>query len=133
MAAGYILRWIVSRWQNLNTRDQASLASAVDVVESWCKNNQIARGGRRDNIERLWRKYQSVSHLWAAYQLMYDCSMRYANKRLPSIDDLKCFYGTAYWLLEQAAQIVPKRRRPGDAILSRDEAWVGMPAYAVED
>jgi len=118
IASGYILRFIVSRWQNMETRDSASLASAASSIEEWCSKNAIY-GGKQQNVTRnIWKKYQGVSHLWAAWQMMLDAEI---NPTTPA--GFMIFCGTAQWLLEQGAAIVPKGRRAGETLLALGDAW----------
>ena len=72
VASGYILRWIISRWQNPATKNDASLTRAASIIEEWCKQQCIAGGGSQNLVRYLWPKYKSVSHLWAAFYIAQD-------------------------------------------------------------
>ena len=116
VAAGYILRRIISR--SMANLPDASLAEAAGAVEFWCKNHHIVGGGT-DNVRRnLWPKYQPVSHLWAALQIVQSGQLDLATP-----DGFGRWLGTAYMLRELGCSIVPKRRRPGNTVLSRPSTW----------
>lgn len=118
IACGYMLRFMVSRWQDEDTRHLASIAQAANVVEEWCTVNRIY-GGKRQNLTRMiWKKYGKVSHLWAAFYTMLNAEIDVSTPR-----GFLFFCGTAQWLLECGATIVPKGRRAGEAILRLDQAW----------
>lgn len=118
VVSGFILRWIVSRWHNSSTRNEASLAKAASVVEEWAKQHQIAGAKKQNVIRNIWRKYSSVSHLWAALHLAQE-----GNVDITTPFGFSAFCGTAQWLLEQAAVIVPIGRRADEAVLPIDRAW----------
>jgi hypothetical protein len=118
IASGYILRWIVSRWQTSDTRNQGSLARAARAVEEWGKSHKIVGTGKQHITRHVWAKYSSVSHLWAALHLMEEAEINASTS-----SGFVLFCSTAQWLLEQGAAIVPMGRRDGDAILSLDSAW----------
>lgn len=124
IAVGYILRWIVSRWLDPNLRNDASLTRAVSVVEEWCTTHSIKGGGAQNITRNLWPKYRSVSHFWAAFYVIQD-----AGIEIHTPDGFSSFLSTAQWLLEMASNIVPRGRRPGEAILSRENAWQVPPSY----
>lgn len=118
VACGYMLRFMVSRWLNEDSRHLASIAQAANSVEEWCTVNGIY-GGKKQNLTRVvWKKYGKVSHLWAAFHAMRD-----AELDPTTADGFLVFCGTAQWLLECGATIVPKGRRAGEAILRLDQAW----------
>ena len=125
-ACGYILRRIVSLHQHIETRGTASLNEAATTVERFCHANRIVGGGRRHVIHRLWRKYRSVSHFWAAWSIIQDSG--YGEKAIPEWFPMFC--GTAQWLLEQGVAITPKKGRKGQTILNSAEAWT-LPASRV--
>lgn len=118
IAAGYIVRWVVSRSLSPGTRAQASLNAAAGKIEEWCKTHRITGGGRQNIIRHLWPSYKPVAHLWASFYLMLD-----AGIDLCTIDGFKSFLGTAQWLLEKAVTFVPNGRRAGETLLSRAETW----------
>lgn len=118
VASGYILRWIVSRWDNESTRAEATLNCAAGKIVDWLKANKLFRGASRDTVQRYWRDYQSVSHFWAAWELVGLAGIDHATP-----DGFRLFLSTAHWLLHRGAEIVPVRRRAGEAILSRAVAW----------
>lgn len=123
-ASGYVLRWIVSRWQQPATRNTASLRQAAATVEEWCANHRI-HGGKVQHVTRnLWPKYRSVSHLWAAHQLMQATA---EDPCTPA--GFETFCGTAQWLLEQGAAVVPVGGRAGETVLSIADAWVIPESY----
>ena len=124
IVVGYILRWIVSRWRDPNVRNEASLAQAASAIEEWSRSNGITGGGWQNITRNLWPKYKSVSHLWAAFYMMQDLEI---DIRTP--DGFQTFLSTAQWLLETASNIVPKGRRAGEAILSREHAWQVPASY----
>jgi hypothetical protein len=124
IAVGYILRWIVSRWLDPNLRNEASLTRAVSVFEEWCTTSSVKGGGAQNITRNLWPKYRSVSHFWAAFYVIQDAGI---DMRTP--DGFSSFLSTAQWLLETASNIVPRGRRPGEAILSRENAWQVPPSY----
>ena len=124
LASGYVLRWVVSRWQQSETRSEASLTRAIGVIEEWCRTNRVGGGGTENIKKHLWPKYKSVSHLWAAWFILQDVDVD-----LMTPDGLSEFFSTAHCLLQKAAAIVPKRRRVGEAFLSIDEAWQIPPAF----
>jgi hypothetical protein len=118
IAAGFILRWVVSRWRDPATKSYASLTVAAKVIKEWCQKHRIKGGGSQHVIRNLWPKYKSVSHLWAAFYIMQDAKV---DIRTP--DGFQLFLSTAQWLLETATKIVPTGRRPGEAVLSLEQAW----------
>jgi hypothetical protein len=118
IAAGYILRWIVSRWRDPVAKSEASLTQAVGAIEQWCKNYGIKGGGEQNITRNMWPKYKSVSHLWAAFYVMKDADIDVATE-----EGFVSFCSTAQWLLEEGTKIVPKGRRAGETILTLDEAW----------
>ena len=124
IAAGYILRWIVSRWRDPLARNEASLTQAVKTIEQWCKSNGIKGGGEQNIKRNMWTKYKPVSHLWAAFYIMKDVGIDIGTP-----DGFQTFLSTAQWLLETASNIVPKGRRAGEAILSREHAWQVPASY----
>ncbi|TXL75637.1 hypothetical protein FHP25_13360 [Vineibacter terrae] len=125
IASGYILRWVVSRWQQPETQPEASLTRAIDGIAEWCRRNRVVGGGKQNIKKHLWPRYKSVSHLWAAWYILEDVGVE-----LLTPAGLSEFFATAYYLLHQASTIVPKRRRAGEALLSIDEAWQVPPAFA---
>jgi hypothetical protein len=125
-ASGYILRRIVSLYQKVDTRRNASLAEAAATVEHFCSVNRM-HGGKQENLTRnIWKKYKSVSHLWAAWTVIQDCGLG----DTPIADWFPVFCGTSQWLLERAASITPMGRRQGETVLTFDEAW-SLPDYRV--
>ena len=125
IAAGYILRWIVSRWRDPSTKNEASLTQAAAAVEQWCKTHRIKGGGAQNLVRNMWPRYKAVSRLWAAFYIMND-----ARIDITTTDGFVSFCSAAQWLLEQSAKIVPKGRRAGETILTLDEAWT-VPASHV--
>lgn len=118
VSSGYILRWIISRWQSSQTRNEASLTKAASVIEDWAKTQRIP-GFKRQNITRnIWPQFASVAHLWAALHMAQDMRV---NITTPL--GFCQFCGAAQWLLEQGASIVPKGRRQGEAVLNLEQAW----------
>ena len=118
IAAGWMVRWAVSRWPNPATRSSASLNKAAAVIEEWATENRL-RGATKNNIKRrLWPAYRSVSHLWAA---MYLCEEGGIDPTHPL--GWSIFLGTAQWILEEGSKIAPVRGRPGETFLSRESAW----------
>lgn len=118
IACGYMLRFMVSRWLNEDSRHLASIAQAANSVEEWCTVNRIY-GGKKQNLTRMvWKKYGKVSHLWAAFYAMTE-----AEVDLTTPNGFILFCGTAQWLLECGTRIVPRGRRAGEAILRLDQAW----------
>jgi hypothetical protein len=124
IAVGYVLRWIVSRWRDPNVSHEASLAKAASVIEEWCRSNGITGGGAQNITRNLWPKYKCVSHLWAAFYIIQD-----AEIDIRTTDGFQTFLSTAQWLLETASTIVPKGRRPGEAVLLREHAWQVPASY----
>lgn len=118
VSSGYILRWIVSRWDNEGTRAEASLNCAAGKIADWLKVHKLFRGATRDTVQRYWRDYRSVSHLWGAWELVGLAGIDHAKP-----DGFRHFLSTAHWLLDRGASIVPARRRQGEAILAKDHAW----------
>src|SRR5215208_2305123 len=100
VAAGYMLRWIVSRWKEPETRADASLGRAAGVVEEWCKQHRISGGGLQNLTRNIWPRYKSVSHLWAAFSIAQDAEI---DIKTPT--GLSLFFGTAEWLLSEASSI----------------------------
>jgi hypothetical protein len=125
IAAGYILRWIVSRWRDPLAKSEASLKKAAAVTEQWCKSHGIKGGGEQNITRNMWPKYKSASHLWAAFYMMKDAEIDISTK-----DGFVSFCSTAQWLLEEGSKIIPKGRRAGETILRLDEAW-SVPASHV--
>jgi hypothetical protein len=118
IVSGYIVRWIVSRWRQAETKNAASLTKAIAVIEEWCRTHSIIGGGRQ-NIQRyLWPRYKSVSHLWAAFYVVKDCEID-----IKTADGFQIFLSTAQWLLEQSSRIVPTGRRAGEPVLLINDAW----------
>lgn len=124
IAAGYILRWIVSRWRDPLVMNEASLTQAVGAMHQWCKKHGIKGGGEQNITRNMWPKYKSVSHLWAAFYMMKDARIDIATE-----DGFVSFCSTAQWLLEEGAKIVPKGRRAGETILTVEEAWTVPASY----
>lgn len=124
LASGLILRWIVSRWQKEETRDQASLAKAAEVVEEWGRSHNITGTSRQNIIRNIWKKYSRVSHLLASFYLMKEACIDPCDH-----DGFLLFCSTAQWLLEQGSVIVPRGRRDGETILSVDQAWSVPPKF----
>ncbi len=122
ISTAFILRWIASRWANENTRAEASVNAAAGKVCEWLQANRLFRGASRDTIKRHWRDYKSVSHIWAAWQILGQAGIDHSTPT-----GFRQFIETARWLLDRGAEIVPVRARPGDAILSKADAWL-MPA-----
>ncbi len=117
-ACGYMLRFVVSHWQKEDGRHLASISQAAGAVEEWCAVHQIY-GAKRQNLTRtIWKKYRTVCHLWAALDAMTSAGL---DPTTPN--GFLLFCGTAQWLLECGATIVPKGRRAGEAILRVDEGW----------
>ena len=118
VAAGYIVRWIVSRWNEPNAKRDASLTKAASSIEQWCTKFKI-KGGKSQNVTKhLWPKYKSVAHLWAAHFVLIDAGI---DPSTPEGCILFC--STADWILNQAADIVPNGRGPLDTFLCISEAW----------
>jgi hypothetical protein len=126
VACGYILRWIISRHENPQARNQASLTEAARRVEEWCTKHQIVGGKIENVIRNLWRKYRCVAHLWAAFYVLNDGNVW---ELLPASASMSLFLGTAQWLFEQGARIVPRGRRHGDTVLSAQDAWTIPDTY----
>jgi hypothetical protein len=126
IAAGFILRWVVSRWRDRTTKSDASLTVAAKVIEEWCQKQRIKGGRSQHVIRNLWPKYKSVSHLWAAFYIMQDAKIDFHTP-----DGFQQFLSTAQWLLETGAKIVPKGRRPGEAVLSLEQAWQVPASYVL--
>lgn len=126
IASGYILRWIVSRWQTHETRADATLTKAASVIEEWGKRHSVVGAGRQNIMRNVWRKYSTVSHLWAAFHLMQEAEI---SASTPS--GFVIFCSTAQWLLEQGAAIVPRGRQQGVTVLSLDSAW-SIPDWIVQ-
>lgn len=118
VVSGFILRWIVSRWRNSSTRDEASLMKASSVIEEWATTHRIAGAKRQNIVRNIWPKYSCVSHLWAALDLAQEGEIDITT---PS--GFVTFCSTAQWLLEQGTAIVPKGRRREEAVLRLDSAW----------
>ena len=93
IVSGYIVRWIVSRWQQPETRNAASLAKSVLIIEEWCRAHSIIGGGRQNIRRYLWPRYKSVSHLWAAFYIIQDCGID-----INTADGFQIFLSTAQWL-----------------------------------
>jgi hypothetical protein len=126
LACGYILRRIISLHQKPETRKVASLTEAATRVERYCQANGIGGAGGQNMIRHVWPRYRSVAHLWGAWSIIQDCGL--LEKAVPAWFPIFC--GTAQWLLEQGAGITPIGRRPGETVLSLDEAWA-MPTTRV--
>jgi hypothetical protein len=122
--SGYIIRWIVSRWLNSATRNQASLSKAASVIEEWAATHRVQGLKKQNIIRNIWAKYARVSHLWAALHLAQE-----SGTDITTPFGFTAFCGTAQWLLEEGASIVPKGRRAGESVLAVDRAWVIPPAY----
>lgn len=118
-AAGYTLRWIISRSMDQGTYRQASLGHAFRIIEQWARKDNRFVGGSVQNLKQnIWPRYRPASHLWAAYFICDDVGIE-----LTSEFAFKQFLSTAHWLLQQASELVPTGGRPGETILSRDDAW----------
>lgn len=117
-ASGYILRWVISRWQKPETRAEASLTKAISVIEAWAQANRIGGAGRQNLKQHIWPKFQPVAHLWAAFYIFEDLGFS-----LSTPYGFQHFLSTAHSLLLTASTIVPKGRRAGEAFLSVDAAW----------
>ena len=126
IASGYVLRWIVSRWRAGKDEPSASLAAAAQAVEAWCQKNKIKGGGAQHITRNIWPKYKTVSHLWASFYICQD-----AGVDLDTPIGFQKFVSTAQWLLETASNLVPKGRRPGEVVLSLENAWQVPPAYVL--
>jgi len=124
IASGYALRWIVSRWRQPETQNDASLAKAAAVIEEWCRAKSIPGGGKQNITRNLWPRYRSVSHLWASLYMMNG-----ADIDIRTVSGFTTFCSTAQWLLDQAIKIVPKGRRPGETIVSLDNTWAVPATY----
>jgi hypothetical protein len=125
IASGFILRWIVSRWLEPETRGSASLAKAASAIHGWCEANGIV-GGKPQNVTRnIWKEYKSVSHLWAAFYMIME-----AEIDISTVSGFLTFCGSAQWLLDLGANIVPVGARPGESVLSSEDAWA-MPTSHV--
>jgi hypothetical protein len=122
IASGYVLRWIVSRWR-AEDRISGSLAAAAQGIQAWCQKNKIKGGGAQHITRNVWPKYKSASHLWAAFYICQD-----AEIEISAAIGFQKFVSTAQWLLETASNLVPKGRRPGEAVLSLENAWQVPPA-----
>jgi hypothetical protein len=107
-------------------RNQASLTEAARRVEEWCTKHQIVGGKIENVIRNLWRKYRCVAHLWAAFYVLNDGNVW---ELLPASASMSLFLGTAQWLFEQGARIVPRGRRHGDTVLSAQDAWTIPDTY----
>jgi hypothetical protein len=92
-AYGYILRRIISLHQKPETRKVASLTEAATRVERYCQVNRIGGAKRQNIIRHIWRRYRSVSHLWAARSIIQDCGL--GEKAIPEWFPIFC--GTAQW------------------------------------
>lgn len=126
MASGYILRWVISRWQRPETRAEASLTKAISVVEKWAHANRITGAGRQNLLQHVWPKFKAVSHLWAAFFIFKDLGMSPTTS-----EGFLHFLSTAHSLLLTASTIVPKGRRAGEAFLPLDAAWQIPESYLV--
>ena len=125
IASGYVLRWIVSRWRAGDGKS-ASLAAAAEGVEVWCQKNKLKGGGAQHITRNVWPKYKTASHLWAAFYICQD-----AKIDISAAIGFQKFVSTAQWLLETASNLVPKGRRPGEAVLSLPNGWQVPPAYVL--
>jgi len=99
IAAGYVLRWIISHSRAGIDRD-ASLAGAVRTIEVWCRTHRIKGGGAEHVARNIWPKYKPVSHLWAAYYVCQD-----AGINILRADGFQKFVSTAQWLLENRSGV----------------------------
>ena len=116
----------LSLHRNVETRKIASLHEAAVTVDQFCQRNR-AIGGKVQNVTRyIWRKYRSVSHLWAAWCIMLEFG--FMDRTIPEWFPIFC--GTAQWLLEEGAAITQRGRRHGETVLSLDEAWC-LPASRI--
>lgn len=118
MASGYILRWVISRWQRPETRAEASLGSAITKIEEWAQANRVPGVGRQNLKQHIWPKFRAVSHLWAAFYIFEDLGFSFTTPC-----GFQHFLSTAHSLLRTASTIVPKGRRAGEVFLPMDAAW----------
>jgi len=125
-ASGYILRWVISRWQRQETRAEASLGSAISKVHEWAQANRVPGVGRQNLRQHIWPKFKPVSHLWAALFIFRDLDMSFTTP-----EGFLHFLSTAHSLLLTASTIVPKGRRAGEAFLPLDAAWQIPESYLV--
>src|SRR5271166_290896 len=126
IASGYMLRRIVSLHQTTEERGKGSLAEAASTVELFCDINGLG-GGKKQTIARyLWPKYRSVSHLWAAWSIIQNAG--WGEKDI--YEWFPMFCGTAQWLLEQGARIIPTGSTRRKTVLDLNDAW-SIPASRV--
>ena len=79
VAAGYIVRWIVSRWNEPNAKRDASLTKAASSIEQWCTKFKI-KGGKSQNVTKLMAQIQ-VSGPFMGRSL---CAKRCRNRSVNS-------------------------------------------------
>jgi hypothetical protein len=91
-AAGYMLRWVLSRWQRPQTRDDASLNKAAAVFEEWCKQHRVTGGGSENVLRNLWPAYRSVAHLWAAWHMVQEATQHWSS----AMADLGATFSSAF-------------------------------------
>jgi hypothetical protein len=138
IAVGYMLRWCVSCWERPEHRAMASLAKAASIVGEWLGVHKIKGGSQQNIIRNWWGEYKSVAHLWAAFHLLHEWGRPIDGQIVYNL----ILLGTAQWLAERGAQIVPKGRGAGEAILPAAEIWQippemvprcndGTPAYRI--
>jgi hypothetical protein len=114
-AAGFILRWIVSRWQ-ADLPKEATIAKASNVMRDWLQSSPHRRPATSSAVENWWRRYRSVAHLWAAWHLVDEASL---DASAP--DGFGAFAATSHWLLLVGSQIIPQRG--SEPLLSVDTSW----------
>src|SRR5205814_6417100 len=83
-------------------------------------------GGAQHITRNVWPKYKTASHLWAAFYICQD-----AKIDISAAIGFQKFVSTAQWLLGTASNLVPKGRRPGEAVLSLPNGWQVPPTYVL--
>ena len=123
-SSGLILRWVLSRAEDVETRDLATVNKAADEVQKWLRHHRLSGATRNDTVKKWWRRHRSVSHLWAAWQMIGERSIN-----IESRGGFRSLLEIARDLRERGTKILPHRASPGENLLSKD-TWqipAGLP------
>jgi hypothetical protein len=101
IAAHLILIPLVMHFRYSNSIGRGA---AYRVITKWLSAKNRLIGANERNLQRIWKRYQSVAHLWGAFVL--------SNEKLPSsADELLGFLSLSELIRSWAEQYYPKHSR----------------------